>query len=116
MDKKIFFIFLLGAISFFSLAINGYLVSAIVENSQAWQQNQINRKVLDFRNLFTEKILLTGEQIDFETRLSLETAVRGLNDPEIFNQWQSFSKSKTQDEATVEAKKLLELLIKKTSK
>ena len=65
--------------------------------------------------MFTEKVLLSDKEIDFDTRLSLETAVRNLNDAEIFNQWEAFVNSQTNTEATTQAKKLLELLMKKTS-
>jgi len=65
--------------------------------------------------MFTEKILLSGKDIDFDTRLSLETAVRDVGDEEILSQWERFTNSKTREEATAEAKYLLEILIKKTS-
>jgi hypothetical protein len=65
--------------------------------------------------MFTEKVLLAERDVDFDTRLSLETAVRALNDQEIFDQWQKFTKSATKEEASAEAKKLLRILVQKTS-
>jgi len=115
MDKKTFFISLVCIFAFFSLALNGLLISTLVSNNQIYQQNQINKKILDFRNMFTEKILLSNQDIDFDTRLSLETAVRGLNNEEIFSQWKKFTDSQTKEDATFQAKKLLQILIKKTS-
>ena|SRR3990167_7825965 len=115
MTKKTFFISLLCVLFFISMAGNGVLIYTLLKNSQIYQQNQINKKVLDFRNMFTEKVLLSDQEIDFNTRLSLETAVRALNDSEIFSQWQAFVNSKTKEEATDEAKRLLNLLIQKTS-
>lgn len=115
MDKKIIFVSVLSALVCASLAVNGFLVFALVRNSQDYQQHQVNQKVLGFRNMFTQKVLLSEREIDFDTRLSLETAVRALDDQQIFSQWQKFVNSQTKEEATTEAKELLELLIQKTS-
>lgn len=115
MNKRTSFIAAFCIFAFISLLINGVLVFVILKNSQACQQGQYSQKVLDFRNLFTEKVLLSNKEIDFDTRLSLESAVRALNDSEIFSQWQKFTNSQTKEEATARAKDLLKLLIKKTS-
>jgi hypothetical protein len=115
MNKRIIFISALCAIACISLAFNVFLVFTIARNVQTYQQLRIDKKVLDFRNMFTEKVLLSDKEIDFDTRLSLETAVRNLNDKEIFDQWQKFTNSQTKETATTEAKALLELLIQKTS-
>ena len=115
MDKKTFFISLLALFACVSLAVNGVSVFTLVKNSQLYSQRQIDRKVLDFRNMFTEKVLLSDKEIDFDTRLALETAVRSLNDAEIFGQWQAFTNSQTREEATNQARKLLKLLIQRTS-
>lgn len=98
-----------------SLAVNGYLVFLTVKLNQAYQSQQVNQKVLTFRNMFTEKVLLANAEVDFDTRLTLETAVRNLNDQEIFDQWTIFTKAETKEEASAEAKKLLHLLVQKTS-
>ncbi len=76
-------------------------------------QVQFNQKVLGFNNLFIEKVLNAHSEIDFETRLKLESAVRDLNDEEILNAWQGFIGSKTEDEAQESVKNLLYLLSKK---
>jgi len=115
MTKKTFFISLLCVLFFISMAGNGVLIYTLLKNSQIYQQNQINKKVLDFRNMFTEKVLLSDQEIDFDTRLLLETAVRSLDDDEIFSQWQAFVNSQTKEDATLQAKKLLDLLIQKTT-
>lgn len=52
-------------------------------------------------------------EIDFDTRLKLETAVGNLNDEEILNQWQKFVDSKIEAEAQEEVKNLLEMLVNK---
>jgi hypothetical protein len=74
---------------------------------------QINEKTLDFTKLFIEKVLKAETEVDFETRLKLENAVRNLNDEQIFSQWQKFTESKTEAEAQIEVKNLLKMLIDK---
>ena len=63
--------------------------------------------------MFVHDILMANKDIDFDTRLSLETAVRALNDQDIFNQWTRFTKVTEKEDASYEAKVLLDLLIKK---
>lgn len=74
---------------------------------------QINEKTLDFTKLFIEKVLKAETEVDFETRLKLENAVRDLEDNEILAQWQKFVESKTETEAQTEVKNLLEMLVNK---
>jgi len=72
-----------------------------------------NSKTLLFADMFIRKVLMAERDIDFDTRLELETAVRNLNDSEILNQWQKFTKSLDKDSASNEVKNLLNLLVKK---
>lgn len=74
---------------------------------------QINEKTLDFTKLFVAKVLKAETEVDFETRLKLENAVRNLNDEEILSQWQRFTESKTEADAQTEVKNLLEILVSK---
>ena len=74
---------------------------------------QTNEKILDFTKLFIKKVLKAETEIDFETRLQLENAVRNLDDEKILAQWQKFTESKTESDAQQEVKNLLELLINK---
>ena len=74
---------------------------------------RINEEVLNFAKFFIEKVLKAEGEVDFETRLKLETAVRELKDEEILAQWQKFVDSQTEIEAQQEVKNLLELLISK---
>ncbi|MCX6724168.1 MAG: hypothetical protein NT155_03310 [Candidatus Staskawiczbacteria bacterium] len=83
----------------------------IAEKSVSAQQN--SAKVLQFTNLFIEKVLKAQAEISFEDRLKLENSVRDLKDPEILAQWQKFTASQTQQDAQQEVKNLLELLVKK---
>lgn len=115
MSKATFFIILLSVISLILLGSNIYLICLIVHNQQIYIEKQVNQKILDFRDMFIGKVLLTAGEVDFETRLVLETSVRGLNDKDIFNKWQDFASSKTKEDATIKAKDLLDLLIERTS-
>ncbi len=70
-------------------------------------------KIVDFTKLFIEKVLVVDEEVDFETRLELENAVRDLKDAEVMTQWQKFINSETETDAQKEVKNLLKLLIGK---
>ena len=72
-----------------------------------------NIKVIEFANLFIEKVLKADSEVDFETRLKLENDVRELNDPDILASWQTFTQSKTETEAQKAVKNLLGVLIAK---
>lgn len=82
----------------------------IQQTQTALEAQKINEKVLDFTKLFIEKVLKTDTEIDFETRLNLENAVRNLEDEKILAQWQKFVESKTEAGAQEEVKNLLEIL------
>lgn len=74
---------------------------------------ELNAKVIDFTSMFIEKVLQAEKEVDFETRLSLENAVRDLKDEEIMNEWTTFIGSKTETDAQNSVKKLLGILIGK---
>lgn len=74
---------------------------------------QINEKNLNFAKLFINQVLKAEKEIDFETRLKLENAVRSIGDEEILIQWQKFIESKTETEAQTGVKNLLDLLVDK---
>lgn len=112
--RKYVFIALVVAV-IVSLGLNGFLWHSIGKLNAICETKRINEKVLEFRNMFTEKVLLAEGEVDFDTRLALETAVRGLNDKEIFSQWQKFTNSKDKENASLEAKKLLRMLVQKTT-
>jgi hypothetical protein len=85
-----------------------------VKNLRAGVVNtELNQKVLDFNKMFIEKVLKADREVDFETRLTLENAVRGLKDEEIMSAWQKFVGSKTELEAQNNVKNLLGLLANK---
>ncbi len=80
------------------------------------QKQRFNDNVLAFYKFFIDKVLNPDEDVDFETRLKLESSVRDLNDQQIFDQWQKFTASQNEDEAKKEVKNLLRLLVDKISK
>ena len=82
-------------------------------NKEALKVRQINENILDFAKIFINQVLRAEKEIDFETRLKLEYAVRDLGDKEILKQWDNFVNSKTESEAQNQVKNLLELLVNK---
>lgn len=95
----------------------GYKYFAIQKELQQTQASlkiqKTNEKILDFTVLFIDKVLKAETEVDFETRLRLENAVRDLDDEEILAQWQKFVNSQSENEAQQEVKNLLGLLIDK---
>lgn len=85
----------------------------IQQTQIALKTQNINAKILDFTTLFIEKVLKAETEIDFETRLKLENAVRNLDDEEILAQWSRLVDSKTEAGAQEEVKNLLEILVSK---
>lgn len=83
------------------------------ESERALETQKTNEKVLNFTQLFINKVLKAEGEVDFETRLNLENEVRSLDDQEILEQWQKFTESESEAEAQVEVKNLLELLVNK---
>ena len=85
----------------------------LLKTTQALETQKTNENLLNFAKLFIDTVLKAEGEIDFETRLQLENAVRNLNDNEILAQWQKFVESKTEIEAQKEVKNLLEILVSK---
>lgn len=83
------------------------------EMKAALETQTTNEKVLDFTKLFIGKVLKAETEVDFETRLNLENAIRNLGDEEVLTQWQRFTESKTEIEAQDNVKNLLEMLLSK---
>jgi hypothetical protein len=116
MDIKQFLTKVAYTVAVISLVLNVVLIYILSKDSYALSQHIIRTEILDFRNAFENKFLLSDKDIDFDSRLSLETAVRGLDDSIILSQWEKFVGSQTKEEATKEAKKLMSLLIEKTTR
>jgi len=114
--KKIIYLIifiLLLASNFYFVARYRVIKKELQETKRPLEIQEINEKVLNFTKFFIEKVLRAEKEVDFETRLKLENAVREIGDPEILAQWQKFIDSKTEIEAQQEVKNLLELLISK---
>ena len=105
-------LFLISGNIFFYISYNG-LKDELRRTQTAVETQKFNGKVLEFTKLFINDVLEAETEVDFETRLMLENAVRNLNDEEILAQWQKFIASQTEEEAQAEVKNLLELLIDK---
>ena len=81
--------------------------------SQKQVINDLNRDVLAFTQLFIEKVLKAEGEIDFETRLNLESSVRALKDDEILKAWQEFTGSTSEKAAQNAVKNLLGVFVSK---
>jgi predicted negative regulator of RcsB-dependent stress response len=116
-QKIIIIILILGLVV--SNLFFGYKYYSLLQEfnkTKTTSQNQninVNEKIIYFLNLFIEKVLKAEKEVDFETRLKLENAVREINDKEILDQWIKFTESKTEDEAQNNIKNLLDLLVGK---
>lgn len=115
LNRKFIFIVLFSL----SLLANGTLVllyaNAAGRLHYEAKAQQVNLKILSFTNQFIEKVLMSSQEVDFDTRLMLETMVRDLENPEILSQWQAFTNAQDNQTASREAKNLLNLLVKKIS-
>ncbi len=72
-----------------------------------------NEMVLKFVKLFIKRVIKSDKEVDFDTRLKLENAVRELDDAQILSQWQKFVNSSSEVEAQKNVKELLDILIDK---
>jgi len=68
-------------------------------------------EVIVFTEMFIDQVLKAENEVDFETRLKLETAVRNLENERILNGWQKFIESQTEWAAQSAVKNLLSILI-----
>ena len=110
-NKKTFLVIIL-VLLLFSVLINCWLTFQLVLATKINQVQAVNTKILTFTGMFVKDVLMASQDIDFERRLELETAVRGLNNQDIFNQWKKFTKGTAKEGASKEAKLLLDLLIR----
>jgi len=97
---------------FFIIRYNN-LKGELQQSKTAIEVQELNEEVLEFTKLFIEEVLKAETEVDFETRLQLESAVRNLEDEEILAQWQKFVESETEFDAQNEVKNLLEILVSK---
>lgn len=109
---------LLYAIIVILLAVIIFLIFQVVDLSNNlksardfFKVQQMNTKTIDFTRIFIDKVLKANGEVSFEDRLRLENAVRDIGNKELLDQWTKFTGSKTEQEAQVEVKDLLNLLI-----
>ena len=82
-----------------------------LENKTSSQK--VNANILNFTQLFMDKVLGGSKEVSFNDRLQLENSVRNLNDKEIFDSWQVFTKAKDSAEVQKDFYGLFQLLLKK---
>ncbi len=105
-------VILLAGVLYFGFQVK-FLTAELENAKKEIAVTQTNEKVLNFTGLFIEKVLKSDSEVDFDTRLKLENAVREIHDDLIFSLWDKFVKSKTEAEAQKVVKDLLGVLISK---
>ncbi len=116
MNKRLILIIVIGILAIgnaYFISRNYILSRNLTAVSSEASSFETNKKVLNFSQLFVDLVLNSKSEIDFDTRLRLENAVRDIKDSEILNQWNKFVNSATESQAQEEVKSLLTLLIKK---
>jgi len=113
--KKTIFIFTLCVSVLLNCFLAFWAVNNFMQLAKDQEIKQFRAKDVAFARMFIEDVLMAKSDIDFDTRLTLETSVRNLNDTEILAQWQKFTKAQDKDQAGLAAKGLLDLLVKKTA-
>jgi hypothetical protein len=118
-NKRVFYIIVFGILLVGNVFFGLYYFTTVKELKDIQStssKTELNDKVLDFASMFIKKVLQADKEVDFETRLSLENAVRDLKDDQIMSEWQNFVGSKTETEAQNSVKNLLGILINKIQK
>ncbi len=87
----------------------------IVNLQKTIESQKINSKVVLFTQTLIDKVLKSTKPVDFENRLALENMVRDINDKDILDKWNTFVKSTDNNQAQIEIKNLLDILVKRIS-
>lgn len=72
---------------------------------------QHNEKILAFTKLFVKDVLKSDGAVPLSQVLTLENAARDINNKPIYDEWQKFVNAKNSQEAQIEVKNLLEMLV-----
>ena len=112
---------ILVGIVVFSIILNILFVFKIADfrrNSEQIKQlpseeKSLNQNVVNFIKLFVQDVLKADKKVDEETRAELDNAIKYIGDEGISNSWEIFSNSKTEIEAQINVKILIEYLINK---
>ncbi len=107
-NKQTIIIILLVLVSIGSIFIGWQKQHNYSELKQSTEQKA---RLVNFLDLFIEKVLGPGEVITIEDRVNLENAVRDLENQEIQSKWQSFAKAPNEIEAQKQALELLQLVV-----
>ena len=91
-------IIILAGILMFTIVQYSDLQNKLSDAQNELRAYELNTKVLNFQKLFVEEVLGSTEEIDFEMRIQLETAVRDIGDEEILNEWNKFSAGNATEE------------------
>src|SRR4030042_2360277 len=81
-----------------SVFLNVYLGIQLARFVEDFKSVYEKSKILAFRDMFEKNVFLSDIEIDFDTRLAMESAVRSLDNREILAQWQKFTKVTTQED------------------
>ena len=92
-----------------------FLASEVtIKNLQTKIDSQkTNNQILLFTQLFMDKVLSGSKEVSFDDRLQLENSVRALNDKEVFDSWQTFTRASNQTQTQQDFYNLFKLLLKK---
>ena len=77
------------------------------------EQRDVSAKILNFENLFINKVLKSQGEVSYQDRLKLENAVASIGDSYITSQWQTFLASKTEAEAQQNVLNLLNTFVQR---
>ncbi|MFA6485974.1 MAG: hypothetical protein WCT40_01235 [Candidatus Magasanikbacteria bacterium] len=105
-------IFLVAAVVIGGLGY--YSLNKDYKGLQAYANSQRTQiQTVEFLKLFVKRVLKAQGEVDFETRLKLENAVRDLGDANVLAKWQAFVNSANEVDAQKNVKDLLEVLVDK---
>ena len=101
------------------LAVSGYalygryrtLTAELAAARAVADTTTLNRKILAFTKLFVDTVLNASQEVSFEDRLRLETAVRDLGNDDVLAAWQRFVGSASETDAQREVRNLLTVLL-----
>src|SRR5574344_2857259 len=81
-----------------NIFVSWFLFTYKIENNKLRieiENQQKNNEIMSFTKLFISKVLNGTGEVSFEDRLQLENMTKNINDKDIIDSWQSFTKSKT---------------------
>jgi regulatory protein YycI of two-component signal transduction system YycFG len=104
-------VLLLGNIFFAWSFVNYRTQNKNLQNEITNQQK--NNEIMSFTKLFISKVLNGTGEVSFEDRLQLENMTKNINDKDIIDSWQSFTKSKTPADVEKNFYSLLQILLNK---